>query len=81
MLDAYGRIPQGLSQGHNIDLGMFDQCLNIFETLDATEIRGRYCYAGLIIPLLDFEVDPPTVNEMVNVTLICLKSELLKLFY
>lgn len=59
--DAYGKIPEGLTQGNDRALGMFDQCINIIENLKTTTIRGKYCYAGLVIPL----------DEIVNI-LICI---------
>lgn len=55
MLDAYGRIPQAMTQGNDMDLGMFDQCLAIQENLNTTVIKGKYCYAGLVIPVVDME--------------------------
>lgn len=63
VLDAYGRIPHSLTQGNNVDLGSFDQCINIFEHLDSeTEIRGKYCYGGLVIPLIDTDITKEIVR-------------------
>lgn len=69
MLDAFGRIPEGLTQGNLVDMGMFDQCLNIFEKLDTTEIKGRYCYGGLIIPVLEQNTNSSQINELVIIFL------------
>lgn len=44
VLDSYGRVPQALTQGNNIDLGMADQCLY-------GDVKGRYCMAGLVLPI------------------------------
>lgn len=51
MLDAFGRIPQAITQGNNIDLGSYDQCLNVFH--ETNHIKGKYCLNGLNIPLLE----------------------------
>lgn len=53
VLDAFGRTPKSITQGNNVDLGSFDQCVDILEHLDSGLIRGRYCYGGLAIPLVD----------------------------
>lgn len=44
MLDSYGRIPQAIMQGNNMDLGTVDQCLY-------GDVEGRYCLAGLVLPI------------------------------
>lgn len=51
MLDASGRIPQAITQKNVYDLGMYDQCLNVYEKTDDIIITGKYCLGGLIIPL------------------------------
>lgn len=51
MLDASGRIPQAITQGNRRDVGTYDQCVNIYKKLDVGEVKGKYCYAGLAIPL------------------------------
>lgn len=51
MLDSSGRVPQGVLQGNSIDLGNYDECVNIHEELETGDINGRYCYSGLAIPL------------------------------
>lgn len=55
MLDAFGRIPQAITQGNTIDLGTYDQCLNIFEKLDNITVKGKYCFGGLSVPSTDLE--------------------------
>lgn len=52
MLDASGRIPQAITQGNTIDMGTYDQCVSIYKELDTGDIKGRYCYSGLAIPLI-----------------------------
>lgn len=52
MLDASGRVPQAITQGNRVEMGNYDQCLNIHEELETgTVINGRYCYSGLAIPI------------------------------
>lgn len=67
MLDASGRLPKGLSQGNTIDIGMFDQCLDIMEKLNSTDIKGKYCYLGLVIPLSSLKPNTSMVIENVNI--------------
>lgn len=71
VLDAYGRIPQGFAQGNFIDLGMFDQCLNIAEKVDDIDIKGKYCYNGLIIPFINLNPSTLQVNQIVSVFVVC----------
>lgn len=42
VLDSYGRVPQAITQGNNIDLGTIDQCVS-------GDIQGRYCVGGLLL--------------------------------
>lgn len=51
MLDASGRLPRAIAQGNRRDEGTYDQCVNIQTKLNATEIKGKYCYGGLAVPL------------------------------
>lgn len=51
MFDAYGRIPQAITQGNRYDLGSYDQCININEVVEDVKIKGRYCTAGLVLDL------------------------------
>lgn len=57
MLDSFGRLPQAITQGNYYDLGTYDQCTNIFENINNTEIKGKYCIGGLSIPLTDLNVN------------------------
>lgn len=70
MLDASGRIPRAISQGNRVDEGTFDQCVNIHKKLDIGDVKGKYCYAGLAVPLaaLNATLSTPTwsVEEVVN---------------
>lgn len=72
MLDAYGRIPQAITQGNTLDIGTFDQCLNIFENLEVGEIRGKYCYGGLILQMVDMELKPPVPSSEVRLYVLAL---------
>lgn len=76
MLDAYGRIPKGVAQGNNMDLGLFDQCINIKENLGNVSIQGKYCHLGLVLPSLKITENNTENNEMVNILLTVLISKL-----
>lgn len=39
MIDAWGKIPEGILSGHVNSLGDFDECLGV----RAPEFRGQYC--------------------------------------
>lgn len=52
-MDASGRIPQAITQGNVYDFGTYDQCLNIHERIGDVDIKGKYCFGGLAIPLED----------------------------
>lgn len=56
MLDAFGRIPAALSQGNRIDLGLYDQCVEINEVIENVDIKGRYCLAGFMLSLPETEM-------------------------
>lgn len=70
MLDASGRIPRSISQGNRRDEGTYDQCVNIYKKLDVGVVKGKYCYAGLAIPLSLLNATLSTsvlsVEEIVN---------------
>lgn len=52
VLDANGRIPRGVMKGNSIDLGFYDQCLDVSEEFEESyEIVGRYCSFGFNLPL------------------------------
>lgn len=72
VLEASGRIPKGITQGNTNDFGMFDQCLNVNEKLDSIEIKGKYCYPGLAIPLTDVNLNFSAVSENVSTLLLLL---------
>lgn len=69
VLDSFGRIPQAVTQGNNIDMGTYDQCVNIFENLDNGDIKGKYCYGGLILQMVDMEFKELEASDMVNIVL------------
>lgn len=66
MLDAYGRPPAGRTQGSSTGLGMYDQCLAIAKELNITTIKGKYCYAGLVVPLISLNPSISQLEESVN---------------
>lgn len=70
MLDAFGRIPHSIAQGNNVDLGSFDECVDIYEHMDSGLIRGRYCYGGLAIPLVDNTYNVSLSKEKVSDSLL-----------
>lgn len=51
VLDSTGRIPVGLMKGNMIDLGVYDECVNINHKLENDTIKGRYCYSGVSVPI------------------------------
>lgn len=74
VLDASGRIPQALTQGNKIDLGSYDQCVNIREPLATTTIDGKYCYSGLVIPTSLDGLSPAISFDDVVCSLICYRQ-------
>lgn len=50
-MDAMGSIPKGIMKGNREDLGFYDECVGISQEIENDTIQGRYCYAGLILPL------------------------------
>lgn len=51
VVDAFGRIPQAITQGNSLDLGTYDQCVDINEQMHNVDIKGKYCLYGLAVPL------------------------------
>lgn len=55
MLDAWGKVPSGLTYGHLVNVGNYQQCINIdFKTVSSitrqeTNIVGQYCQAQIPI--------------------------------
>lgn len=59
VLDATAKIPSGLLQGNGIQLGNFDQCLEVrarvqLDTGSIVKIQGQYCLA-----MVDLKADDP----------------------
>lgn len=50
VLDSNGKIPAGILRGANLEFGFYDQCLDIMETIEGIELKGKYCSSGLMIP-------------------------------
>lgn len=51
VLDSSGNVPSGLFSGNYVDMGFYDECMDIVEDIDNELIKGKYCYGGLVIPL------------------------------
>lgn len=51
VLDASGNTPTALLRGNVIDMGFYDECLDVKENVKDLLIKGKYCYGGLMIPL------------------------------
>lgn len=49
MLDSSGNIPSGLFSGNTVDMGFYDQCMDVVQNDEL--IKGKYCYGGLVLPL------------------------------
>lgn len=50
MIDAWGKIPEGILSGHVNSFGDFDECLGILSAVveEESEFRGRYCDVWLL---------------------------------
>ncbi|XP_065159126.1 O-acyltransferase like protein-like [Atheta coriaria] len=48
MLDAWGKIPDGMLSGQFVSLGNYDQCINISELTPVGAIRGKYCLVKIV---------------------------------
>ncbi|XP_049868302.1 nose resistant to fluoxetine protein 6-like [Pectinophora gossypiella] len=42
-LEAGMRLPKGLTEFNNIDMGYYDQCIDIHEPIDDSVIEGKFC--------------------------------------
>lgn len=51
MLDASGSRPKALLRGNVVDMGFYDECLDVAGNVNELLIKGNYCYGGLMIPL------------------------------
>ncbi|KAI8045287.1 nose resistant to fluoxetine protein 6 [Drosophila gunungcola] len=54
MIDSWGSVPAGILKGHLKDLGHYDECVAIEQTLESSHtLHGKYCLASLPLqPLL-----------------------------
>ncbi|KAK5643896.1 hypothetical protein RI129_007741 [Pyrocoelia pectoralis] len=44
MLDATSKLPSGIAFGNTVDLGSFDECVNVFRQVNSSDtINGKYC--------------------------------------
>lgn len=48
VIDAWGKVPTGITEGSIAHFGEFDQCLEISE--ETNKLRGQYCLAKFILP-------------------------------
>lgn len=71
MLDSSGSVPAAILSGNNVDMGFYDQCVDIAQNVNEEFVTGKYCYGGLIVPLTNSsvvnETDLLTVNTMKEV--------------
>lgn len=51
MLDSSGSKPVAIMSGNIDDMGFYDECVDIAKEVNKEYIRGKYCYAGISIPL------------------------------
>lgn len=51
VLDSSGNFPVSILRGNVVDLGFYDECVEIRHEVDEDVIHGKYCHAGLLIPL------------------------------
>lgn len=51
MLDASSKIPSGLLEGNLIDLGMYDECVEVRGNTTDADIRGRHCMYSIDVNL------------------------------
>ncbi|KAL7286332.1 hypothetical protein TKK_0019290 [Trichogramma kaykai] len=54
MIDASSKLPSGILQGNFVDLGMFDECISVYDNSSEFEIRGRHCMYSIGITLGNF---------------------------
>lgn len=54
MLDASGNMPTALLRGNVVDMGYYDECMDVAQNVNNSLIKGKYCYGGLIIPISKF---------------------------
>ncbi|XP_002133659.2 O-acyltransferase like protein-like [Drosophila pseudoobscura] len=46
MFDSWGSLPSGMLYGNMLDLGNYDECLNVDHAVTASHsVRGKYCFA------------------------------------
>lgn len=66
MLDSSGNIPSALFVGNTIDMGFFDECMSTAEELGNESVNGKYCYAGLVIPLIQNASDSLVEEQVIT---------------
>lgn len=65
-----GSIPKGIMKGNREDLGFYDECVDISQEIEDDTIKGRFCYAGLILPLPN--ISAVTQQRRLQVNKICM---------
>ncbi|KAF2890010.1 hypothetical protein ILUMI_16163, partial [Ignelater luminosus] len=66
MFDYGSKIPSGLLEGNFVDLGFYDQCLNIEEDVNSIHISGKYCLGKLPINI-NFNSSTPLLFKHSNI--------------
>ena len=51
MIDSWGRFPSGVISGTVSAFGDYDQCVDIYESVDGESIVGKYCLLNIYIPM------------------------------
>lgn len=62
MFDASTKFPSGILYGSTIDLGNFDECLDVKTIINKDEVFGRYC-----LPSITIENNSKTNNKEDNI--------------
>lgn len=71
VVDAMGSIPRGIMKGNTEDLGFYDECVDIMHEIEDDTIKGRYCYAGLVLPLPNISLIVSQKRMQVILSLVC----------
>ncbi|XP_031343061.1 nose resistant to fluoxetine protein 6-like [Photinus pyralis] len=60
MFDAASKLPSGIGAGHTVDLGSFEECLEVIQRIDSSDsFRGRYCLGETNINLKKINATVP----------------------
>lgn len=50
VLDAASKVPAGILIGNILELGMFDECVNVKSNSNSANIQGQHCIISLSMP-------------------------------